>query len=177
MLIKILRTVARSFIPVTLLLTFTPAAFTQNRPETGVTFGWFAASYGQILPGTLTAGFENGRPLHLCRAEYNGTTHPGKIVGNNCNISWGGSEVLIPNYELLTAPRSVRLVWIAASNGRIPLGAVRVGYERGEDLYICRATHRDGLHPGKVVGSNCNFGWGGQEILKPNYEVLVLEDS
>lgn len=134
------------------------------------------ASNGQILPGTVAAGAEQGRSLYLCRAEYNGATHSGKIVGNYCNITWGGREIPIPNYELLTAPRSVRLVWVAASNGQIPPGEVRAGYEKGRDIVVCRAPYQEGLHPEKVVGSNCNIGWGGREVLRPNYEVLVLED-
>jgi hypothetical protein len=83
-------------------------------------------------------------------------------------------EVFTPNYEVLTAPRSVRLIWIAASNGRVPPGAMVGGNEKGQSLYVCRAAYQDGLHPGKVIGRNCNIGWGGREVLRPNYEVLVL---
>lgn len=177
MLITFVRTATVSFLPIALLLAFTPAAFTQNRLQPDVALGWFAASNGQILPGTFVAGSEKGRPLYLCRANYGNGTHPGKIVGNYCNISWGGWEVFTPNYEVLTAPRSVRLVWIAASNGRVPPGAMVGGNEKGQSLYVCRAAYQDGLHPGKVIGRNCNIGWGGREALRPNYEVLVLEDS
>jgi len=56
----------------------------------------------------------------------------------------------------------------------VPPGAIAGGGENGRPLFICRAAHEGGLHPGKVVGRNCNFGWGGREILSERYEVLVL---
>ncbi|HEX2955939.1 MAG TPA: DM9 repeat-containing protein [Chitinispirillaceae bacterium] len=63
--------------------------------------------------------------------------------------------------------------WVPASNGTIPPGAVVGGHEPGRDLYVCRATYHDGVHPGKLVGNCCSIGWGGREITLPNYEVLV----
>lgn len=64
--------------------------------------------------------------------------------------------------------------WVSASNGYVPSGAIPGGYEsNGSTLYICRTFYNNGLHPGKVVGSNCNIGWGGQEVVSPQYQVLV----
>ncbi len=40
-------------------------------------------------------------------------------------------------------------------------------------LYICRAQHRGGWHPGKVHVDMCHFGWGGAEIVVRNYQVLA----
>jgi hypothetical protein len=39
--IAIVRTATLAFLPITLLLAFTPALLTQNRPKPEVTFGWF----------------------------------------------------------------------------------------------------------------------------------------
>ncbi|MBD2450000.1 DUF3421 domain-containing protein [Nostoc sp. FACHB-152] len=64
--------------------------------------------------------------------------------------------------------------WVSESYGSVPSDAILAGYENdGSPLYICRAFYNEGLHPGKVVGENCNIGWGGQEISLPYYEVLV----
>lgn len=67
-----------------------------------------------------------------------------------------------------------QLRWVPASNGVVPPGAVRGGFEPGNPaLYICRAPYAGGLHPGKIVGTSCNFGYGGLEVLASTYEVLT----
>lgn len=55
----------------------------------------------------------------------------------------------------------------------IPSNAVEAGNENGSPLYACRASHKGGLHPGKVVGEGCNFGYGGKEEVSKKFEVLV----
>lgn len=74
------------------------------------------------------------------------------------------------------SPREVR--WVPARNGERPNNAVEIGRERhgendGEMLYVCRARHEGGVHPGKLIGSTCNIGYGGVEIEKSEYEVAV----
>lgn len=39
--------------------------------------------------------------LGVCRASYNGGTHSGKQMGNECLIGWGGREVHLSKWELL----------------------------------------------------------------------------
>ena len=136
------------------------------------TLAWKPAANGQIPPGAFVGGQEPGRQLVVCHARYNNGVHPGKVVARNCNIGWGGREILVPTYEVLVADPQ-RLAWVAAANGQIPRNAVVGGQEPGRNLAICRARYNNGVHPGKVVGRNCNFGWGGREILAPTYEVLV----
>jgi len=73
-------------------------------------------------------------------------------------------------------PAQARLQWVAASGGTVPGGALQGGQEaNGSPLYICHAMHLGGVHPGKVRPgfSGCNIPYGGQEIVVPNYEVLV----
>jgi len=65
--------------------------------------------------------------------------------------------------------------WVPAANGAVPKGAFIGGQEKNRKLYVCRVRYKGGVHPGKVVGRNCNIGWGGKEITIPRYEVLVLE--
>lgn len=68
-------------------------------------------------------------------------------------------------------PQEMR--WVPARNGQVPPGAVIGGQEPGRSLPICRAKLGKGVHPGKVVEQNCNFGFNGREITVPVYEVLV----
>lgn len=173
---KILRAATLAFLPISCLLAITPAAFTQNSPQFRSP-SWVAASNGEVPRGAFAAGSEKGRLLYLCHARYNKGLHPGKVVDNSCHIGWGGKEVLIRNYEVLTVPRSVRLNWVATSNGRTARGAVQGGDEKGRPLYVCRAAYKGGLHPGKVVDASCDISWGGREVLIRNYEVLVNENS
>lgn len=175
MLANVVRATLLSFLPATLLLASSSAILAQNNSGSEA-LNWVGASNGDIPPNAVVGGSESGRRLYICRAEYNGGVHPGKVVGNNCNFGWGGEEILAPFYEVLTAPRNVRIVWIEASNGRVPAGAIAGGIEANEDRFICRASHNKGVHPGKIVGSNCNISWGGQEILKRNYQVAVLRN-
>jgi len=58
--------------------------------------------------GAFEAGSENGRPLFLCRADYQGGTHPGKVVSGYCNFGFGGREVSLTRFEVfyLDASRS-----------------------------------------------------------------------
>jgi hypothetical protein len=63
--------------------------------------------------------------------------------------------------------------WVPAANGVVPVNAIIGGSEPGRVLPVCRARYKNGVHPGKVVAKNCNFGYGGNEVLAPEYEVLV----
>ncbi len=143
---------------------------------------WVPAANGMVPPNAIIGGREPGRSLPVCRAIYNKGVHPGKVVGKNCNFGYGGKEVLAPQYDVLVgdpavlmqSPQFVR--WIAAQGGQVPPGAFFGAYEPGRPIMpICQAPYQDGVHVGKVVGGNCNFGYGGREVLSPQYAVLVVE--
>lgn len=63
---------------------------------------WIPATYGFIPGRAIVGGTENGRPLYICQASYAGGEHSGKVVGTNCNIPYGGREISIPYYNVLT---------------------------------------------------------------------------
>ncbi|HEY9881491.1 MAG TPA: DUF3421 domain-containing protein [Leptolyngbyaceae cyanobacterium] len=134
---------------------------------------WTSASAGQVPEGAVLGGEGGGHKLYVCRANYQGGVHPGKTVENNCNIGYGGQEILVPDYEVLVQPASVALQWRPSSNGQVPETTVLGGQEPGRALYICRASYQGAMHPGKVVGSSCNIGYGGQEITLSDYDALV----
>ncbi|XP_023292281.2 uncharacterized protein LOC111675701 [Lucilia cuprina] len=67
--------------------------------------------------------------------------------------------------------------WIQSSSADdLPEFAIEGGYDcDGTPIYLGRAIHEDDLLPAKVIPSKgCAFvSWGGQEIPKNHYEVLV----
>ena len=64
--------------------------------------------------------------------------------------------------------------WVRSSAGRpLPYGAIEGGWENGHPLYVCRIRNAGGMHPGKIVSGHCNIGYGGREISRSEYEVLV----
>lgn len=138
----------------------------------GDTVRWLPARDGQVPAGAIFAGHEaNGQLLALCRARYNGGVHSGKVIGRYCNIGWGGAEVSIPEFEVATG----QVDWIADHDGHVPSGAIIAGEDTpGRKVPVCRATYKGGVHLGKMVVNKCNFGWGGQEITSPSYEVAVF---
>jgi hypothetical protein len=80
--------------------------------------------------------------------------------------------------KTMAAAHPERVRWVPARDGERPYNAIRIGRERhgpnaGEMLYVCRASHLTGIHPGKLIGSACNIGYGGSEVAKSEYEVAV----
>ena len=79
--------------------------------------------------------------------------------------------ILLSAILLFTLPSNAQaddLQWVGASKGKVPSNSVKGGAENNQKLYICRAKHNGGVHPGKIVGGNCNIGWGGKEITIPS---------
>lgn len=135
----------------------------QNSPARWVNRNTGAApTQGAIIGGDNG----DGRVLYICRAQHNGGWHPGKVHADMCHFGWGGKEIYVRTYQVLAGYG----VW------RRPFGDLNkayIGGGSGNDKYrICRAPHRGGVHPGKVVAGRCNIGWGGQEIVIDGYEVL-----
>src|ERR1051326_4640296 len=66
---------------------------------------WVRIESGQSVPsnaivgGVEVGGQNNGAMLYVCRAEYNGGVHPGKLIGGFCNISFAGQEIVLSNYQ------------------------------------------------------------------------------
>lgn len=132
---------------------------------------------GELPSNAVIGGVETHRSLAICRCEYNGAQHPGKVVERRCNIGWGGKEVGLKRFEVLVNNGVVELDWLKTDGTEMPDHAVQAGKENGKPLYVGRAYHENGTHPGKVfrVGKNsiCNIGYGGKEITYKTFEVLV----
>jgi DM9 repeat len=71
--------------------------------------------------------------------------------------------------------------WVDATPDHLPFDAIVGGRDAtGDLLYICRASHQNGMYPGKFrpgfqgcnIGSGIGSG-GGNEIAVPNFQILV----
>lgn len=134
-------------------------------------YAWVPAGGGNGPAGAVQGGGEGDHAIFICRAPWQGGVHVGKVVGTTCNFGWGGQEITVPSYEVLVG---ALWRWVPASGGSVPPLAVVGGHEaNGSPQYVCRAYYNGGMHPGKVVGANCNIGWGGAEVTLPTYEVLT----
>ncbi len=67
--------------------------------------------------GVIKGGQEPGRDLIICRANYAGGKHPGKVVDCACNFGYGGSEVRATNYEVLAGNADIRWVDVVGPDG------------------------------------------------------------
>lgn len=161
-----------------------------HAPDVQWLSGSAARRAAKVIAGTEKDARGNPRPLAVCRAERNDVMHPGKIVGANCNYGFAGKEHRARRYETLSMPKgSYR--WVDrrdfekdnedndVANG--DTDAVIAGNEERVDRYdgqllVCRAEHKDAWHPGKVVDRDCMFGYGGKEIEKGRYQVLVRKE-
>ncbi|HEY9675367.1 MAG TPA: DUF3421 domain-containing protein [Waterburya sp.] len=130
-------------------------------------------SSGKVPQDAVVGGQVSGQNLYVCRAEYEGALHPGKLWKGNCNIGFGGQEVVLNNYEVLIQASNSR--WQSPVNRRLPNGTVVGGQASGQNLYVCRAEYQGDFHPGKLWRGNCNIGLGGQEVVLDEYEVLVQD--
>jgi hypothetical protein len=86
----------------------------------------------------------------------------------SCRYGYGGQEVAAVGYEVLVPH------WESASNGVVPTNSYPAGIDTDDSLlYPCRANYNGGLQVGKLKeGAGCYIGYGGNEILFKDYEVL-----
>ncbi|KAK3092131.1 hypothetical protein FSP39_025434 [Pinctada imbricata] len=67
--------------------------------------------------------------------------------------------------------------WQSTNGSNIPDHAVRGGYDSDRrPLFVARASHNGEWVPGKAAYHlpGCHIPWGGEEIIKQDYEVLVF---
>lgn len=71
----------------------------------GNNYRWQRVYPGAIPANAVRGGYENGHPLYICRAHYLNGAHPGKVVGNSCNIGYAGREIVLNDYKVLVYGR------------------------------------------------------------------------
>ena len=144
----------------------------------------FASYQWSSTPNTndaIVGGFENyrnsrngptlKRKLYVCRAQYKGAMHPGKVFAGKCNIGYGGKEIAVPRFQMLQSKNPSRLYWTKGINQN----AIIAGRENGKPLYICTTNYKGGRHPGKVHKGMCHIGYGGKEIYTKSFSVLAMK--
>ena len=127
-----------------------------------------------VLMGGFVSG-QPGGPLPVCRAAHQNGVHPGKFWQGRCYIGWGGQEVAVEKFEMLffrPAPNLGQVSWVNAG-GPTPPNAVVGGQEPGRQLGVCRTLAPNGWHPGKLIDGRCSIGFGGREVMAPQYQLLV----
>lgn len=103
--------------------------------------------------------------------------HIGKAgvhLARGVTYSYGGKEYDSTAHYVFAPSDPERYVWIPASNGKYPDGAI-IGWNRSERQVVARMNWAGGVHPGKLIpGSRaCYIGYGGGEKASQSYEVLV----
>lgn len=132
------------------------------------------ASGGEIPPGAIVGG-QDGEPIYIARARFNGALIPGKLVPSHqvCYVPWAGTENPVSEYEVLCGSGGS---WIPTSGDAIPGTAMPAGEtEEGEPLFIGRAAHEGTLTLGKVQPSHgCVYiPYGGNELRFQEYEIFI----
>ncbi|XP_042872374.1 putative protein TPRXL [Penaeus japonicus] len=110
----------------------------------------------------------------VAAAPHQGGFIPGNLQAGSCFITCEGKAVMKPEFYTLN-PGGTDLVWAAAAEGKVPLGAVQGGVsEAGEDLYIGRCKLEGKKVYGKVQPSQqgCLVPHAGEEVSSSSYEVL-----
>lgn len=138
---------------------------------------WIPKTGSQLPSGAYFSGIENQggvvTKLYVAVVDYEGLPHIGKTWSGNpyVNIGWGGTEkTLNTNMKVLGGSN---LAW-QTFMGTLPGNVIKVTYENTYQC-PCRGMYQGGLHPGKTMPgwSSCNIGYGGQEVLLPDFEVMV----
>ena len=174
------------------LITLTTGMLFSMSTMAEVQFTWTSANSkdvntttGKVPPGSFKGGYNGSAEsvsddsLYVCRGNHKNSIHPGKLWKSNCLIPWGGSEILLDKFEVMTTkPGNLQLKWVAPYAANMP---VQGGYNDmvegfgGYPQPICRAPYKGGVHPGKLWKGSCLIPWSGKEIIiKSGYEVLNL---
>lgn len=153
---------------------------------------WVHMNTGGHIPGNALVGGSDydahvgtveHQPMFVCRVATHGGLHPGKLLNNNCNVSWGGSGTEYHDFEVATnsggpghwAP------FDPAQTSQMLVGGHEAG---GATLYVCHANHihkqtvagflfpqdhDSGIHSGKLVNGKCDVEWGSRELALDQY--------
>jgi len=106
---------------------------------------------------------QHGAPLYVCRASVQGGTQPGKWVNGDCDVPFGGKEIVTKVYEVAYGPGE----WRPYAGNSADL--VQTGNEAdGTPLYSCRVVQYKGHgnQPGKISQGACHIPYDGKEKVE-----------
>ncbi|XP_060519828.1 uncharacterized protein LOC132698016 isoform X2 [Cylas formicarius] len=135
---------------------------------------WIAARDGEVPPGAFIGGEDNGEPMYVIRAYYEGSLLPGKLLESQEQgyVPWAGSDNAVFEYEVLC---DFHGSWHPCSGDNIPPNAVPAGTSGdGEILYVGRVVHDGTLTVGKVQPSLgfLYIPFYGEELSFSIFEIL-----
>jgi hypothetical protein len=139
----------------------------------------FNPGIGAIIGGPGNAP-EPGSPMYICRGQVGGSVTPGKWVKGNCNVAFGGKEVVLTQYQIAYGDA----VWQPYAG--TSYGLLRTGTDAdGTPLFSCRAHYNPGFpqgdqgnQPGKLLNGACRIPLGGGElVINPPFEVLSIDNG
>jgi hypothetical protein len=137
----------------------------------------FNPGIGAIIGGPGNAP-EPGSPMYICRGQVQGSVTPGKWVKGNCNVAFGGKEVVLTQYQIAYGDA----LW--QPYGNTTYGLLRTGTDSdGTPLFSCRVHYNPGFpqgdqgnQPGKLLNGACRIPYGGGElVIGPPFEVLSVD--
>jgi hypothetical protein len=118
----------------------------------------FSVSSAAPPSTALIGGYDTDEePLYACQAFFQGGYIPGKTRAswNNCDVSYGGTENHVSNYNVLIP------------QFKTPGTIFQAGTDvDGHPIGICQALAENGVQVGKyLAGNTCNFGYSGSEVV------------
>ncbi|CAG8640529.1 9366_t:CDS:2 [Ambispora gerdemannii] len=138
---------------------------------------WTPEGHGQFSANAFNYGGQ-----HIGRGDYEGGVHPGFITNQGLHISYGGKEIILKNYQVLSAKIGGSLTSVSQAQDQFKWKAfhgevrpqfnipLKAGHERdGKELYIARVRHGD------VEGAS--YAFQGKEHRALDYEVLVFQGN
>lgn len=142
---------------------------------------WKSAKAEKMPMRSVLAGIDSdGGNVYVGRAKHDGAFLPGKLVSTHkaCYLACGGEEHAEYDYQVLVRNKNCEFVWVKASNGEIPNGAMQGGISKDkEPLFIGRGYVEGFTSVGAVYPSRgiCAFPYGGNQVEMRDYEVLVVK--
>ncbi|CAG8640536.1 9367_t:CDS:2 [Ambispora gerdemannii] len=150
---------------------------------------WIPASNGQLSPNAF-----NYYRQHIGRGDYEGGVHPGFIINQGLHIAFRGKEIILKNYQVLSAKICGSLTSVDQAQDQFKWKAfhgevrpqfnipLKAGHEKdGKELYIARIRHgNDGYIYGKAgrhLIEGAAYAFLGKEYRALDYEVLVFQDN
>jgi len=127
----------------------------------------------QTPQGAVACGHQNdgAGTVWAAVAHSNHGDIPGKAIGNNCWFPYGGREETTNNFSWVVC-RNWRLI---RNNGGPAGGAIITGHQNdgaGQVWHAVAHTNHGDI-PGKAIGNECWYPYGGREETTNNFSWIV----
>jgi len=125
------------------------------------------AQYSVPPMGTVSGQQPDAGVVHLAVAHTQWGDIPAKAIGNTCWFPYAGKEHTTSNFSWMVVPGSV----LIQNTGSPPPNALAAGQQTdgAGTLWAAIAQSQYGQIPGKAIGNNCWFPYGGQEHSTSNF--------